>query len=181
MLDGQAAEGEALIGAENGRDRASIRRLYSVDMQFIGQTHLLRVAARRTARSTARPLRTRFEEVYSAASGSSWPEIRRQRGQCQHARSSARAPALDLSTLIDPAGRARDAGRGARPAPRPVCFDGGWHETPVYWRDHLPEGFALTGPAIVEQMDTTVADRARRPGRKATPTAISSSRWGRGA
>ena len=38
---------------------------------------------------------------------------------------------------------------------RPVYF-GGWHDTPVYWRDHLPLTLDLIGPAIIEQMDTTV-------------------------
>ncbi|MFZ9948560.1 MAG: hypothetical protein ACO3FX_02985 [Gemmobacter sp.] len=61
--------------------------------------------------------------------------------------------------------RARHAGglnrRGARPevAPRgtrPVWFAGGWAETPVYWRDHLPDAARIEGPAIIEQMDTTI-------------------------
>jgi N-methylhydantoinase A len=38
---------------------------------------------------------------------------------------------------------------------RRVWFDGGWHDTPVYRREHLPAGTALAGPAIVEQLDTT--------------------------
>ncbi|MFN3146504.1 MAG: hypothetical protein ACE368_15275 [Paracoccaceae bacterium] len=44
-------------------------------------------------------------------------------------------------------------------------FDAGAIETPVYWRDRMPADFELTGPAIVEQMDTTLliepGDRAR--------------------
>lgn len=39
---------------------------------------------------------------------------------------------------------------------RKVMFDGAWHETPVYWRDHLPVDAEIRGPAIIEQMDTTV-------------------------
>ena len=31
-----------------------------------------------------------------------------------------------------------------------------WHDTPVYWRDHLPASATLAGPAIVEQMDCTL-------------------------
>jgi N-methylhydantoinase A len=38
---------------------------------------------------------------------------------------------------------------------RRVWFDGGWHDTPIYRREHLAAGAALTGPAIVEQLDTT--------------------------
>ena len=35
-------------------------------------------------------------------------------------------------------------------------FDGTWHDTPVYWRDHLPLDVVIEGPAVIEQMDTTV-------------------------
>ncbi|MDB5408179.1 MAG: agaF, partial [Rhodospirillales bacterium] len=39
---------------------------------------------------------------------------------------------------------------------RPVCFDGiEWLETPVYSRLALRSGDRFTGPAIVEQADTT--------------------------
>ncbi len=39
---------------------------------------------------------------------------------------------------------------------RRVFFDGVWLQAPIYWRDKLPLNFEITGPAIVEQMDTTV-------------------------
>jgi N-methylhydantoinase A len=61
-------------------------------------------------------------------------------------------PELDLSRLIDPNGRLETvSAKGSRP----VWF-GEWVETPVYWRDHLPLALRLEGPAIIEQMDTTV-------------------------
>jgi len=63
-----------------------------------------------------------------------------------------RRPEMDLSRLIDPAGR----GSSAQPRDhRPVWF-GGWVDTPVYWRDDLPLDLSLIGPAIIEQMDTTI-------------------------
>jgi N-methylhydantoinase A len=48
---------------------------------------------------------------------------------------------------------------GKTPVPkgrRPVWFDEGVIETPVYERTDLPAGFALAGPAVVEQLDSTV-------------------------
>jgi N-methylhydantoinase A len=38
-----------------------------------------------------------------------------------------------------------------------VYFDevGGFTPTPVFWRDDLPVGAALAGPAVVEQYDST--------------------------
>ncbi|MBT6093459.1 MAG: hydantoinase/oxoprolinase family protein, partial [Rhodospirillaceae bacterium] len=65
-----------------------------------------------------------------------------------------------LSTLIDPAGRKAKLA-DAQTSRRQVYFDGNWHDTPVYWRDHLPADLHLVGPAIVEQMDcTTVIEPA---------------------
>ena len=63
-----------------------------------------------------------------------------------------RRPDMDLSRLIDPAERQATAMPKAR---RQVWF-GGWVDTPVYWRDHLPLDPGLTGPCIIEQMDTTI-------------------------
>ena len=64
-----------------------------------------------------------------------------------------------MTTFSDPGPRLIDpAGRKAEPEPastRRVWFDG-WHDAPVYWRDHLPLKIDLQGPAIIEQMDTTV-------------------------
>jgi N-methylhydantoinase A len=48
---------------------------------------------------------------------------------------------------------------GKTPAPksrRTVWFDEGATETPVYERTDLPAGFTLVGPAVVEQLDSTV-------------------------
>ena len=39
---------------------------------------------------------------------------------------------------------------------RAVWFQAKPWDTPIYQRDDLPAGFSLTGPAIVEQIDSTV-------------------------
>jgi N-methylhydantoinase A len=39
---------------------------------------------------------------------------------------------------------------------RQVFFDGAWRTTTVVDRDQLAPGERLTGPAIVEQLDTTI-------------------------
>ena len=38
---------------------------------------------------------------------------------------------------------------------RKVWFKNKWHETPIYSRENLSPGTKLSGPAIVEQLDTT--------------------------
>ncbi|MDD9927895.1 MAG: hydantoinase/oxoprolinase family protein [Rhodospirillaceae bacterium] len=51
-----------------------------------------------------------------------------------------------------------EEGPDAEPvAQRRTLFSGGvWHDTPVYRRDELAPGQTLTGPAIIEQLDTTI-------------------------
>jgi N-methylhydantoinase A len=63
-------------------------------------------------------------------------------------------PQIDLSSLIDPAGRGATLAEALRER-RPVWFDSVWHDTPVYMRERLPLDAALAGPAIIEQMDAT--------------------------
>jgi N-methylhydantoinase A len=57
-----------------------------------------------------------------------------------------------MDSKIDPNGRLETVSVKEM---RQVWF-GGWVDTPVYWRDHLPHDLRLSGPAIIEQMDTTI-------------------------
>jgi N-methylhydantoinase A len=43
----------------------------------------------------------------------------------------------------------------ARKSVRPVYFDGAFRDTPIYDRAALPPGFALAGPAVVEEFGST--------------------------
>jgi N-methylhydantoinase A len=78
-----------------------------------------------------------------------------------------RRPPIDLSLLIERDGRAPRLDQ-AKTGERPVWFDGDWIDTPVYWRDLLPLDAALEGPAIIEQMDTTIVVE---PGNRVTSDA----------
>ena len=156
----QVAQGERAIARETIQIDG-IKRLFSVDMQYLGQTHLLRVPLERPDISP-KDLKALFEQVYYA----------RFRVRLETARATlvnvntsviGQRPPLDLSTLIDPAGRKTQA--EAQTGRRAVHFGGHVHDTPVYWRDHLPLDVALTGPAIIEQMDTTILIE---PGDRAT-------------
>ncbi len=147
----QVAEGEQAIARETIQIDG-IKRLFSVDMQYLGQTHLLRVPLERPDISP-KDLKTLFEKVYYA----------RFRVRLETARATlvnvntsviGQRPPLDLSTLIDPEGRKTQT--EAQTGTRAVRFGGHMYDTPVYWRDHLPLDVALTGPAIIEQMDTTI-------------------------
>ena len=147
----QIEEGERLINGEKIEIR-EVSRLFSVDMQFVGQTHVLRVDLD-TAAPTVEDLLSAFEEAY----------FRRFRVELQEIRASlvnvntsviGKRSDLDLSTLIDPEGR-KSALKEAETERRDVYFDGKWKDTPIYWRDYLPADLHLEGPAIIEQMDCT--------------------------
>lgn len=152
IFDAQILQGERLIKQERIKI-TELRRVHSVDMQFVGQTHLLRVELEHPDVTTAE-LKELFEAAYYRRFRVELNEIRANLVNVNTSLIGARPP-LDLTTLIDPAGRktkADDAQTGTRSA----RFDGAWHDTPVYWRDHLPLDVTLDGPAIIEQMDTTI-------------------------
>lgn len=148
----QIAEGERLLGKENVEIR-HIKHLFSVDMQFVGQSHLLRVPLETPTPDRA-TLRRLFEDVYFRRFHVELAQIRANLVNVNTSVIGERAP-LDLSTLIDPAGRQTSL-EAAQTGERPVYFDDAWHDTPIYWRDDLPANFQASGPAIVEQMDTTI-------------------------
>ncbi|MEO0992718.1 MAG: hydantoinase/oxoprolinase family protein [Pseudomonadota bacterium] len=147
----QVADGEALLDRERVEIRAR-RHLYSVDMQFVGQSHVLRVPLEGPAPSLAE-LHTRFAEVYFERFRIELAEGRANLVNVNTSVIGERA-APDLSTLIDPEGRAATLAE-AQSGTRPVHF-GAWVETPVYARDRLPLDAVIDGPAVLQQMDTTV-------------------------
>ena len=151
IFDAQTLQGERLIKQERV-EITEMRRVHSVDMQFVGQTHLLRVDLEHPD-VTIEELGALFEAAYFKRFKVQLSEIRANLVNVNTSLIGARPP-LDLTTLIDPAGR-RASTQEARTGTRQVRFDGIALETPVYWRDHLPLEAALAGPAVIEQMDTT--------------------------
>lgn len=147
----QQAEGMRLIDAE--RVRLTGRRvLWSVDMQFVGQTHLLRVDLPGPEVTNA-TLQALFDEAYLKRFRVRLEDVRANLVNANCSVIGTRPP-IDLSTLIDPVGR-RATPEAARTGRRSVYMGGSWQVVPVYWRDHLPLRFEMIGPAVIEQMDTT--------------------------
>ena len=71
-------------------------------------------------------------------------------------------PRLDLAVLARAGDRAKDLS-GALNGMRPVWFEGGFRDTPIYQREKLPQNAVFTGPAIIEQLDcTTVIEPGNR-------------------
>ena len=145
----QEAEGQRLIGAEKiALTRVEVE--YSADMQFVGQTHLLRVALP-GPQPSREDLQSLFEAAYHARFKVALPNIRANLVNL-NCSVIGRRPETDLSRLIDPEGR---LGAASIKEMRRVWFSG-WRDVPVYWRDHLPLDLSLQGPAVIEQMDTTI-------------------------
>lgn len=151
VLDRHRAEGEALI-AKEAVTPETIRVTHSADMQFIGQTHIINVPLP-SARIERAVLQDLFERAYFARFRVELPEIRAVLVNLNTSVTGVRAP-LDLSRLIDPAGRASSLNAALREI-RPVWYGGTWHDTPVYDREKLPLDATIEGPAILEQMDCT--------------------------
>ena len=144
-------EGEALIAKEAVAPE-TIRTVHSADMQFLGQTHILNVPLP-SAEVSRSMLQELFEKAYFARFKVELPEIRANLVNLNTSVIGVR-PDVDLSRLIDPAGRAATLD-DARREIRPVWYDGEWLDTPVYAREKLPLDAAISGPAILEQMDAT--------------------------
>jgi N-methylhydantoinase A len=149
ILADQIAEGRRRI-TDSGIALNDLQTDLSVEMQFIGQTHLLRVPIPH-ATPTRSDLQARFETAYHARFRVNLPTIR---ANLVNLNTSVigRRPEVDLSRLIDPKGRKTTPTLQGH---RKVWFDD-WLDTPIYWRDHLPVDLSLAGPAIIEQMDTTI-------------------------
>ena len=148
----QIADGQAMLERQNIPLKRTVHT-FAADMQFVGQTHLLRVPLE-TPTPDRESLRKLFEDVYFKRFRVELAEIK---AVLVNVRTSVigKRDAIDLSSLIDPAGR-KSSVTDAQTGARDVYFDGGWRATPIYWRDYLPIDFEIEGPAIIEQMDTTI-------------------------
>lgn len=151
LLETQAATGRAAIARESVRpERIEIE--HSADMQFAGQTHLLRVPLTAVDIDPAE-LQQRFEAAYSQRFRVRLEQIRAVLVNVRTSVTGIRHK-LDLCELIPSGGRVARL-EDAQVEQRPVWFDDGWQDTPVYRREHLPANASGIGPAVFEQLDAT--------------------------
>jgi N-methylhydantoinase A len=162
----------ALLASQVGRglnamsaERDEIERyvvLHSADMQFRGQTHLIRVALHRED-VTREEIQALFEEAYFARFQMRLPEIRAVLVNLNTSVIGYRRK-LPLGSLMN-----REA-HAAKPADaiiseRRIYAGGTWHMANIYDRDRLAPGMTVIGPAVIQQFDaTTVVE----PGATAT-------------
>ncbi len=148
------AELDTACGArmqEDGVDPAETAVEYRAEMRYVGQSHELEV--------TVSP---REDNAIGAASTAFHDAHLRAYNHCDRnapvefvTLRSVHFKQSEQATLL--AESASRAGEAPTPHHRQACLDRtrGLEDVPVYRRDGLPNGFELSGPAIVEQADTT--------------------------
>ena len=148
-----AAQVEAGLALLSREDVAVERvvTLHRADMQFQGQSHILPVPIASIAITLAE-LREVFAAAYWKRFGVELPEIRPVLVNLHTAVIGKRRP-VSLRAIAAAAPQATL--EAAKRTVRPVWFEGGWVETPVYVRERLPPAARFAGPAIVEQLDCT--------------------------
>lgn len=130
---------------------------FALDMAYLGQTHTVPVTLPITVTNgtvtppTEADIATAFDSAYRATYGRLLQNGTRRVINLRSA-VTGRRPRFDLATLAPKGGSVEAAFKGTRQ----VHFDGAWHETQLYDRLALPVGAEITGPAILEQPDTTV-------------------------
>ncbi|WP_456299868.1 hydantoinase/oxoprolinase family protein [Falsiroseomonas oryzae] len=146
VLAAQRERGLATVLAEKGEVEEAVV-LHSAEMQFRGQTHLIRVALPRAAMTRAE-IQAAFEAAYFARFQIRMPEIR---AVLVNLNTSVigRRRRFDLRALLPPGDG--DALLGTRP----LYADGAWHEAQVWQRERLALGARIAGPAIIQQADAT--------------------------
>lgn len=150
VLEEQAADALAMV-AEEQAEIEETTVTYGADMQFRGQTHLIRVAlpSPDIDRATLQEL---FEAAYFRRFQVRLPEIRAVVVNLVTSVIGRRKP-FPLAALLDAAQRTDLA--GARLGTRPVYAGGAWHEAAIYTREALPLGAEIVGPAVIQQIDAT--------------------------
>ncbi len=140
------------INAEEQSEIVSTTVLHAADMQFRGQTHLIRVAlpGADVPRETVQEL---FEAAYHARFQVRLPEIKAVLVNLVTS-VIGRRRAFPIASLIDAGGRASRLA-DAVTAEREVFADGRWQTAQVFERTRLPVGARISGPAIVQQIDAT--------------------------
>ncbi len=150
ILQKHAADGRATNAGH--AETIATEITHAAEMQFRGQTHLIRVPLP-SADVSIDALQKLFEAAYFARFNIHMPEIKAQLVNLTTSVVGKRR-AVDLSLLLDPAQRAESL-EAAKSGSRRLYASGHWQEANIYARERLPFGAAIRGPAVIEQLDAT--------------------------
>jgi len=148
----QIEAGKTIIESE-GMEIEELIIVHDVDMQFQGQTHILNFPVHKT-KLTRKSLQTAFEKAYWNRFEVELPEIRAVLVNLHTAVIGRRRPVplRSLISVTEQKAQIEDCKIGIRR----VWFESGWKETPIYKRESLSLKASFKGPAIIEQLDTTI-------------------------
>jgi 5-oxoprolinase (ATP-hydrolysing) len=141
---------EALVEIKRDGHKGKAALAAYLSMRYLGQNfgELIKLVSpeinKRTFERAVEDMHRRHEELFGYAMRDRVIEI-----------TEVRVVALSAETasakLLAPTG-----GDGRKHAKRRIYFDdAGWVETPIYRRENLPEGIRISGPALIEEMDST--------------------------
>jgi|TARA_B100000315_G_scaffold126569_1_gene116409 N-methylhydantoinase A len=148
----QIEAGKKIIETE-GVEIEELLVIHDVDMQFQGQTHILNFPVQET-RLSRESLQSAFEKAYWDRFNVELPEIRAVLVNLHTAVIGRRKP-VPLATLMS-AKEQKNTIDDCLSGTRRVWFESGWKETPVYKREFLTVNAKFKGPAVIEQLDTTI-------------------------
>ena len=151
IFDEQEKRGVELI-KKQGLKLTSMSSSFSVDMQFIGQTHILRINLP-NSNPDLEYLQKSFEKSYLNRFKVRLPEIKANIVNVNTTVQGHKIP-FDISLLNNKLDK-RLVLDDALIEHRKVYFKDKFINTPIYSRDRMPFEFEIKGPAIIEQMDTT--------------------------
>jgi len=152
ILRQQVAEGTETIERE-GVEVDELICVHEAEMQFQGQSHMLRVPLSGID-VTREELQAAFDKAYFRRFDLRLPEGRAMLVTL-HSAVIGRRPHVALENLMQASARRATVAQ-ARVAERRVWFADGWRDTPLFDREALPLGARFEGPAIIEQLDTTI-------------------------
>ena len=151
ILREQRRAGEDLLASE----QVPIERIdvvHEADMQYEGQTFTMRVTLdidHLDVKALSGALRQTYIDRFDIDLGAFRAKLINLRTSVIGIR-----PQLDLRRIVAASHKMGTVAEALRET-RPVWFDAGWVDTPVYERDALPLGGVIRGPAIFNQMDST--------------------------
>ena len=163
-LDIAALDSEMTATAHKGlellrQSGVNLERLnieFELDMSYIGQTHTVAVAlpvelVDGTTSITEDIIHRAFESSYRATYNRLLDNFAIRILSLRTA-VIGRRPKFDLAALSPTGGSLAEASIGKRE----VWIDDGWRKTQIYDRLALPVGARISGPAILEQSDSTI-------------------------
>ena len=151
LFEEQEKKGIELI-KKQGLKLTNISSNFSLDMQFIGQTHILRIDLP-NSNPDLDYLQKSFEKAYLNRFKVKLSQIKANIVNVNTTVQGHKSP-FDISLLNNEPHKSLNLNE-ALLENRKVYFKDKFLNTPIYSRDKMPLEFEIKGPAIIEQMDTT--------------------------